>query len=1042
MFGHAYADGTDFNLVPAEMHNRGKYPLVLSLGCYSGDMFTQRAVLSERFVLADERAAIGFIGGVNLNLPSQLDIFATKLYRHISTDFYGKGLGDIMRQSILDDDQTNVIINQNINYHGDPAIRLANAPLPDFVIKENSLRLTPGQITTLDNDFKVSFTVLNIGKSVADSITLSVTRTKPSGISTLTRWRVKAPPFAGDYSVRLPTGTDRVFGANTVSVCVDNPSAIPEIDESNNCALLEFQIYSNQLFPVYPPNFGIHPNNTVTLKAASTNPLSTHGNYTLEIDTNEDFTSPKRGNIPNFSGGLLEWQVDNYPLTDSTVYYWRIKTTGDTLWQNSSFIYLQGEYPGWNQSHYYQYKKDQFTNVHLQNPADKFKFVDNNIELSLYASHIVNYQNEVFQNGAGLLNMAPCLDTVIGGVFIEAINPITGETLNNQAVLGNSWLHGSMNCSGAVSGWFFATRNVNGIGNAAGRDSLERFLTQWIPNGYYVLAWTRGNYKSSEWDNSLFQAFENEGATQIRGTSTKKGPYAFFYQKGNPAFANRREISKLSTQPITNEKFIIQGAWDRGSVSSTTIGPAQAWGSFHWRTSAVQSNDELSVDVFGVKADNSETLLFPKLDLRDKPLTSVDARVYPYLKLKWYTKDSLLRTSSHLDYWRVLFKQVPEAILRPEKYFAFINRPDTSVSRGETVTLDIAVENITATDMDSLRTRYFVYKNGLKVDSVITKFGKLLGNSRYNTTLSYNTLPLEDRNRGSVTCGMYIDVNPEHPQVLHQSELHHFNNTGQAKFYVRQDNKNPLLDVTFDNQHIVNNDVVSSKPEILITLKDENQYLALSDTSRFKLYLEYPVGAYNGNLVPIRVPVYLNQSNIVFHPANSNELTRNNKAWIRFTPTFDIDGTYTLIAQGKDAADNESAGQNFTVAFRIINKAGISNILNYPNPFTTATQFVFTITGSEVPADLRIQIMTVTGKVVRELTKAELGSIHVGLNRTEFAWDGTDQFGDKLANGVYLYRVTARKLTGEDYELINDSENGGNLGQYFQAGFGKMYFMR
>ena len=49
--------------------------------------------------------------------------------------------------------------------------------------------------------------------------------------------------------------------------------------------------------------------------------------------------------------------------------------------------------------------------------------------------------------------------------------------------------------------------------------------------------------------------------------------------------------------------------------------------------------------------------------------------------------------------------------------------------------------------------------------------------------------------------------------------------------------------------------------------------------------------------------------------------------------------------------------------------------------------------------------MTITGKVVREITQEELGPIHIGKNVTEFAWDGTDNYGDKLGNGVYLYKV-------------------------------------
>jgi flagellar hook assembly protein FlgD len=110
--------------------------------------------------------------------------------------------------------------------------------------------------------------------------------------------------------------------------------------------------------------------------------------------------------------------------------------------------------------------------------------------------------------------------------------------------------------------------------------------------------------------------------------------------------------------------------------------------------------------------------------------------------------------------------------------------------------------------------------------------------------------------------------------------------------------------------------------------------------------------------------------------------------------------------------------------------------MNYQNPFTTSTRFVFTLTGSEVPDDMIIQIMTVTGKVVREITESEFGPIFIGRNISEFSWNGTDEFGDQLANGVYLYRVKM-KLHGEDIKL---RESGAD--QYFTKDFGKMYLFR
>ena len=79
--------------------------------------------------------------------------------------------------------------------------------------------------------------------------------------------------------------------------------------------------------------------------------------------------------------------------------------------------------------------------------------------------------------------------------------------------------------------------------------------------------------------------------------------------------------------------------------------------------------------------------------------------------------------------------------------------------------------------------------------------------------------------------------------------------------------------------------------------------------------------------------------------------------------------------------------------------------------------------------------MTITGKVVREIMQNELGNIHIGRNVTDYAWDGTDEYGDRLANGLYLYRVTS-ELHGETIEH-RETE----IDKYFKRGWGKMYLI-
>jgi len=262
-------------------------------------------------------------------------------------------------------------------------------------------------------------------------------------------------------------------------------------------------------------------------------------------------------------------------------------------------------------------------------------------------------------------------------------------------------------------------------------------------------------------------------------------------------------------------------------------------------------------------------------------------------------------------------------------------------------------------------------------------------------------------------------------------EQYHFNNIFYKKFYVRPDTLNPLLDVTFDNIHILNHDIVSSKPNILIKLRDESKWYLIDDSASVKVQVKFPDGSLH--------PYNFNSDTLQFMAADQQIPTSNNSATAVFKPYFPVDGEYELIVNGKDMSKNNAGTKEYRVSFDVINKPMISNMLNYPNPFTTSTAFVFTLTGSEVPQNIKIEILTVTGKIVREITKDELGPLHIGRNITEFKWDGTDQYGQKLANGIYLYRVVTN-LNGKSLDKY--TSNGEQTDKYFNKGYGKMYLMR
>ena len=209
--------------------------------------------------------------------------------------------------------------------------------------------------------------------------------------------------------------------------------------------------------------------------------------------------------------------------------------------------------------------------------------------------------------------------------------------------------------------------------------------------------------------------------------------------------------------------------------------------------------------------------------------------------------------------------------------------------------------------------------------------------------------------------------------------------------------------------------------------------MLLNDTSVMRLQLRFPSGE-------VRTYKY-GTDTLQFIAASANG---KNTATVEFSPTLLADGEYELFVQAKDKSENAAGPQQYRVLFNVNNKPMISNVFNYPNPFTTSTAFVFTLTGSVVPQNLRIQILTITGKIVKEITKTELGNLHIGRNITDYKWDGTDTYGQKLGNGVYLYRVitnlNGKALDKLNYSGMSEAETATN--SYFKEGYGKMYLMR
>jgi hypothetical protein len=84
---------------------------------------------------------------------------------------------------------------------------------------------------------------------------------------------------------------------------------------------------------------------------------------------------------------------------------------------------------------------------------------------------------------------------------------------------------------------------------------------------------------------------------------------------------------------------------------------------------------------------------------------------------------------------------------------------------------------------------------------------------------------------------------------------------------------------------------------------------------------------------------------------------------------------------------------------------GFQDVYAYPNPLDSETDVVFTLDRS---IEVSIRIFSVSGRTVRKAT------VQASAGRNGWRWDGRDQAGDPVANGVYLLRLAAKGSSGED----------------------------
>ncbi|MEM2990825.1 MAG: FlgD immunoglobulin-like domain containing protein, partial [Halobacteria archaeon] len=202
------------------------------------------------------------------------------------------------------------------------------------------------------------------------------------------------------------------------------------------------------------------------------------------------------------------------------------------------------------------------------------------------------------------------------------------------------------------------------------------------------------------------------------------------------------------------------------------------------------------------------------------------------------------------------------------------------------------------------------------------------------------------------------------------------------------DDRPPDIRIDIANQSFADGDVVSSEPKIHAILSDDDGIDNLTRKLGISISMD------GGDFEPAKEGDYT----IYRDPASNNVV-------VNFSPGTLKPATYEVRFSVYDLNGNMSER---SIRFEVRKEFEIAkgSLMNYPNPFERETDITFQL--SSVADSATVKIYTVSGRLIRTLEQS-----HV-INFVVIHWDGRDEDGKEVANGVYYYKVRLKRKGKKD----------------------------
>ena len=211
------------------------------------------------------------------------------------------------------------------------------------------------------------------------------------------------------------------------------------------------------------------------------------------------------------------------------------------------------------------------------------------------------------------------------------------------------------------------------------------------------------------------------------------------------------------------------------------------------------------------------------------------------------------------------------------------------------------------------------------------------------------------------------------------------------------DDQGPRIDLYLNDDRFVRGGITNEDPLLFAKIHDENGINTVGSSIGHDLLATLDENS---------------ESAVVLNDLYEADLDTYKSGQVRYRFADLAEGTHTLSLKAWDAHNNSSlSSTEFVVAPSA--ELALEHVLNYPNPFTTHTEFYFEHNRPCSTLNVQVQVFTVAGRLVKSINRQLTCE---GFRTEPLAWDGNDDFGDKLGRGAYVYRLHVTTPEGEDAE--------------------------